>query len=154
MERCARLRRNASMNHLRPLVALLLVSACDQAERPAAPAPTVAKAPVPAPVKAAVPSLKGQWHVTTPATLDLTIGDGQATLSSGCLRRGFTSRQNGNQVTFTSSPAGSSNCGRTPSLAEETAFAALADANLAVFSKDGRDVTLSGFGGVLALERR
>lgn len=133
---------------------LFLMSACDQQEAPSAPAPTVA-APAPAPVvKAAVPSLKGQWRVTTPATLDLTVGDGQATLSSGCLRRGFTFRQDRNQVTFASAPAGSTNCGRSPSAAEETAFAALADTNLAVFSKDGSEVTLSGLGGILALERR
>jgi len=143
------------MNRTLLLIALLLVTACDRQEAPNAPAPTVAKAPAPAPVvKAAVPSLKGQWRVTTPTALDLTVGEGQATLSSGCLRRGFTFRQDRNQVAFTSSPAGSANCGRSPSVAEETAFAALADANLAVFGKDGRDVTLSGFGGMLSLERR
>ena len=74
-------------------------------------------------------------------------------MSSGCLRRGFTFRQDRNQIAFTSSPAGSSNCGRSPSAAEETAFAALADANLAVFGKDD-SVTLSGLGGMLALKRR
>ena len=154
MERCARLRRNASMIRTLPLVVLLLASACERQEAPAAPAPSVAEAPTPAPVvKAAVPSLKGEWRVATPATLDLTIGEGEATLASGCLRRGFTFRQNRSQVTFTSAPAGSSNCGRTPSAGEETAFAALADANLAVFGKDGR-VTLSGLGGLLTLERR
>ncbi len=143
------------MIRLPPIIAILLMSACDRQEAPAAPAPSEAEAPAPAPlVKAAVPSLKGQWRLTNPATLDLTVGDGDATLSSGCLRRGFTFRQDRNQIVFTSAPAGSSNCGRSPSVAEETAFAALADANLAVFSKDGREVTLSGFGGLLTLERR
>ena len=141
------------MTRILPLVALLLLSACNRQEAPAAPAPTKAKAPAPI-AKAAVPSLTGKWRVTAPAALDLTIGDGQATLSSGCLRRGFTYKQDRNQVAFTSSPSGSANCGRPPSAAEESAFAALADANLAVFGKDGRDANLSGFGGVLALERR
>lgn len=141
------------MNRILPPIALLLLSACDRQEAPAAPAPT--KATVAAPVvKAAVPSLDGQWRMSAPAALDLAIGDGQATLSSGCLRRGFTFRQDRNKVVFASAPAGSSNCGRTPSLAEETAFSALADANLAVFSKEGREVTLSGLGGLLNLERR
>ena len=58
-------------------------------------------------------------------------------MSSGCLRRGFTFAQDRNKVTFTSNPAGSSNCGRSPSAAEEAAFAALGDANLAVFGADG-----------------
>ena len=142
------------MNRILPLLALLLLSACDSQEAPA-PAPTAAKPPAPAPVvKAAVPSLKGQWRLTAPAPLDLSIGANQATLSSGCLRRGFTFRQDRNKVAFASAPAGSSNCGRTPSVAEETTFAALADENLAVFSKDGRDVSLSGVGGILTLERR
>ena len=140
------------MTRILPIVALFLLSACDRQEA-RAPAPTETKAPAPV-AKAAVPSLKGKWRVTAPAALDLTIGEGQATLSSGCLRRAFTFKQDRNQVAFTSSPSGSSNCGRPPSVAEETAFAALADANLAVFGKDGRDANLSGFGGVLALERR
>ena len=140
------------MNPPLPLVAMLLLSACDSQE---APAPPAAKAPAAAPaVKAAVPSLQGQWRVTTPAALDLTVGDGQATLSSGCLRRGFTFRQDRNQVAFAYAPAASNNCGRSPSAGEEAAFAALADANMAVFGKDGGDATLSGFGGTLALERR
>ena len=142
------------MNRTLSIVALLMVASCGQPDQPAAPAKeTVAAAPSPV-AKAAIPSLKGQWRMSTPAALDLTIGEGQATLSSGCLRRGFTFRQDGNQVAFASAPAGSSNCGRSPSLAEETAFAALADANLAVFATDGRKVMLSGLGGMLALERR
>ena len=135
------------------IAALLMVASCGQSDQPPAPAKETAVA-APAPViKVAVPSLEGRWRVSTPAALDLTIGQGQATLSSGCLRRGFTFRQDRNQVAFTSSPAGSSNCGRSPSAAEETAFAALADANLAVFGKDD-SVTLSGLGGMLALKRR
>ena len=143
------------MNRTLPLIALLLLSACERQEQPTA-APTTAETPAPAPVvKAAVPSLQGQWRVTSPTPLDLTIGDGTATLSSGCLRRGFTFRQDRNQISVASAPSGSSNCdGRSPSAAQENAFAALADANLAVFDADGRKVTLSGLGGILTIERR
>ena len=141
------------MTHILPIVALLLVSGCGQPDQPAASAKETVTAPAAPAAKAAIPSLEGKWRVAQPAALDLTIGKGTATLSSGCLRRGFTFRQDRNQVTFASSPGGSSNCGRSPSAAEETAFAALADANLAMFTKDGR-VTLSGYGGMLSLERR
>ncbi len=146
------------MNRILPLFALLLVTACDRQE-PAPPANAVAEAPPPPAAKAAVPSLKGDWRVVTVSgnpggSLALSVGDGQASMSAGCLRRGFTYTQDRNTVAFASAPAGSTNCGRSPSGAEEAAFAALGDANMAIFGKDGRDVTLSGFGGTLALERR
>ena len=134
-------------------LALLFLAACDQPQAPPTPAPTPTTAPVPV-AKAVVPSLEGKWRVTTPASLDLTIGKGFATLSSGCVRRGFTFRQDRNSVAFVSAPAGSSNCEKAPTAPEEAAFAALTDTNLAIFAKDGRTVTLSGLGGMLALERR
>lgn len=143
------------MNRTLPLIALLLVSACERQEQPAAPTAAEAPAPPPAPVvKAAVPSLEGKWRVTAPAALDLAISGGKATLSSGCTRRGFTFRQDRNAVVFTSAPSDSTNCGSPPSAADEAAFAALGDANLAVFDGDGRKATLTGLGGMLALERR
>lgn len=142
------------MKRILHLAALLLLAACSQPEQPAPPANEVAATPAAPAVKAAIPSLKGQWRVADSA-LDLTVGDGTATLSAGCLRRGFTFTQKGNQVTFASAPSGSANCGgQSPSVAQETAFAALADANTALFSKDGREVTLSGYGGILTAERR
>ena len=141
------------MNRFVPLLALTLLAACDRQESPAAP-PASAEAPAPAPAaKAVVPSLEGQWQLKAPATLVLTLRDDQATLASGCLRRGFTFTQDRNKVAFTSNPAGSSNCGRSPSAAEEAAFAALGDANLAVFGADGT-ATLSGIGGMIGLEPR
>ena len=136
-----------------PLIALVLVTACDTQEPAPAPAATESPAPAPA-AKAEVPSLKGQWRVTDSA-LDLTVADGTATLSAGCLRRGYTFTQKGNQVTFASAPSGSANCGgQSPSAAQEAAFSALSDANLAIFAKDGRSVTLSGLGGMVSAERR
>ena len=142
------------MTRILPIAALLLVVGCGQSDPQPAPAEQTAAAPAAPAAKKVVPSLAGRWRVAEPAPLDLTIGGGKATLSSGCLRRGYTFSQDRNRVTFTSSPGGSDNCGRTPSAAEEAAFAALADANLAVFSPDGGEATLSGLGGILTLERR
>ena len=143
------------MNRMIPLLALTLLAACDRQDPPAAPAPTAAApAPTAAKAKAPVQPLDGKWRLAEPAALDLVIGGGKATLSSGCLRRGYTFKQDRNQVAFNSSPAGSSNCGRSPSAAEEAAFAALADANLVLFGEDPGQVTLSGYGGTLAISRR
>ncbi|HEY0628842.1 MAG TPA: hypothetical protein VGD23_05885, partial [Sphingomicrobium sp.] len=112
--------------------------------------------------KAEVPSLEGSWQVTMidgaeakPLGMTATIGGGQASLSSGCFRRAWTYSQKGNMVDFTSSPSGSSNCGgRTPGNQEETAYAALDDVNIAIFSLQGKRADLSGTGGTLTLTRR
>ena len=143
------------MKHASILFALLLAAACDQQEQAATPAPNaVAEAPTPPAAKAPVPSLEGAWDVGD-AGMTLTLKGGKATMAAGCLRHGFTYKQNGNSVSFASDPAGSSNCGgQSPSAAQETAFAALTDANLAVFGKDGGAATLTGLGGTLSLERR
>ena len=146
------------MKHAVLLFAALLVAACNQQDQ-AAPAPNkVAEAPPPV-AKAPVPSLDGAWKVASASNdsgtgLTLTLGKGKATMAAGCLRRGFTYKQDRNQVSFASDPAGSSNCGSSPTAGQEAAFAVLTDANLAVFGKDGRDVTLTGYGGALTLERR
>ena len=138
-----------------PLLALLTVAACNQQEQAPAPAPNaVAEAPTPPAAKAPVPSLEGAWKVAG-ADMTLTLRDGKATMTAGCLRRGFTYKQAGNSVSFASDPSGSANCGgQSPSGAQETAFSALTDANLAVFGKDGAEATLTGLGGSLSLERR
>ncbi len=133
--------------------ALCPITACQQ-EKAAPPPPAVARQGAAPAAKAPVPSLKGQWQLLKPATLDFTIRDSTATLSSGCMRRGFTFAQKGNSVTFGSDPSGSINCGRPPTAAQENAFAALTDVNLALFSADGRKVTLSGLSGTLTMEHR
>ena len=146
------------MKHAVLLFAALLVAARNQQDQ-AAPAPNkVAEAPPPV-AKAPVPSLDGAWKVASAGNdsgtgLTLTLGKGKATMAAGCLRRGFTYKQDRNQVSFASDPAGSSNCGSSPTAGQEAAFAVLTDANLAVFGKDGREVTLTGYGGALTLERR
>ena len=147
------------MKHAILLFASLLVAACNQQDQ-AAPAPNkVAETPTPPVAKAPVPSLEGAWKVASAGSdsgtgLTLTLGKGKATMAAGCLRRGFTYKQDRNQVSFASDPAGSSNCGSSPTAGQEAAFAVLTDANLAVFGKDGREVTLTGYGGALILERR
>jgi len=142
------------MKHLLVCTALLL-AACNQQEEAPAPAPNaVADAPAPPVAKTPVPALEGSWKVAGGTGLTLTLGKGTASMAAGCMRRGFTFKQDRNQVVFDSAPARSANCGAPPSAAQEAAFAALDEANTAVFSKDGATVTMSGYGGTLTLERR
>ena len=141
---------------------LLFAAGCDRQEAAAPAANEVAnEASAAAPV--AVPSLEGSWAVTRvggvadAAALGMTaaISRNSVTLSTGCLRRAWTYTQKRNVVAFTASPGGSSNCGGgAPGAGAETAYAALTEANIAIFSKDGKEASLSGTGGTLTLERR
>ena len=149
------------MTRVVPLVLLALIASCNQQQPAAPPANDAAAVPAAPAAMPAVPSLKGNWRVTAiggqpvaGTAMAAAIGDSDASISAGCLRRGWTYTQDRNLVAFTGSPGGSSNCGRSPSAEEETAFGALGDANLAIFAKDGREATLSGTGGTLTLERR
>ena len=143
-----------------PTAALLVLAACGQEESQA---PRQANEVAEAQVPSEVPSLEGNWAVTRvggvldAAKLGMTaaITKDSVTLSTGCLRRAWTYSQNRNVVAFTASPGGSSNCGGgSPSAGAETAYAALTEANIAIFSKDGKEASLSGTGGSLTLERR
>lgn len=147
------------MKYFLPIFTLML-AACNQAEE--APAP-VQNEPAEAAAPAVdVPSLEGSWKVTmsegrdaSPMGMTASFAGGNAILSTGCFRRGWTYTQKRNAVTFTTSPSGSSNCGGSrPGAAEEGAFAALAESNIAIFAKEGKEATLSGTAGTLTLERR
>ena len=148
------------MRHTLPFVAILAVAACNQQDQAPTAAPNeVADAPAPPVAKAPIPKLKGAWNVARlggegDGPLTLTFRDGKATVAAGCLRRGFTFKQDRNLVVFDSDPSGSANCGAPPSAGQEATFAALDEANTAVFAKDGATVTLTGYGGTLTLERR
>ena len=147
------------MTRALPFAILIFVAACSQQDRPTAPNNERAAAPTTPVAKAAVPSLDGDWRVTAIAGQPVSgmaaaFADGRASISAGCLRRGWTYKQDRNLVAFTGAPGRSSNCGRSPSAEEETAFTAIGDANLAIFAKDGSEATLSGTGGTLTLERR
>lgn len=149
------------MIRILPIAALLLAASCRQEESPPEPTNETATAAEPA-AKAEVPSLEGSWQVTMiegieakPIGMTATIGGGRASLAMGCFRRAWTYSQKGNLVDFTSSPGGSSNCGgQTPGAQAETAYAALEDVNIAIFSSDGKRADLSGGAGNLTLERR
>jgi hypothetical protein len=147
------------MTRTLPLIAILLAAACNQQDQSSTAAPNaVAEAPKPPAAKAPVPALAGTWNVASVdgkggTALTLTVGGGTATMAAGCLRRGFTFKQDRNLVAFDSAPSGSANCGSPPSADQEAAFAALDDANTALFGKDGK-VTITGYGGTLSLEPR
>jgi hypothetical protein len=143
------------------LAALLLVTACGQHDDQPATANEGAGAPAaPAPADS-VPSLDGQWRVAAidgkPASEAMTasFAGGNASIASGCVRRGLTYTQNRNVVSFAEDPGGSANCeGRGTSAEHEAAYAALQGASIAIFGKQGGEANLSGTGGNLALERR
>jgi hypothetical protein len=140
--------------------ALLLLSACNQETTTKAPTNNVAADEPKA--AAEVPSLEGNWRVTMIEGKDVaglgmtaSFSGGQASLATGCLRRAWSYTQKRNVVSFKTNPGGSSNCGgQTPGGDEETAYAALDGANIAIFAKQGKEASLSGIGGNLTLERR
>ena len=141
------------------IVALALLTACNSETRVDQPANDAAAEEV-APA-AEVPLLAGDWRVTKIEGKDATglgmtasFSAGQASLTTGCIRRAWTYTQKRNIVSFKSNPAGSANCGGgTPSGDAETAYAALERANIAIFSKQGKEASLSGTGGNLTIER-
>ena len=143
-------------------LALLFLAACNsQQATPPEANEAASQAPQPS-APAAIPNLAGNWRVlnvdgnAAVGSLGMTasFGSGSATLATGCLKRAFTYTQDRNKVSFATSPSGSANCGRAPGADEEAAYAALEGANIAIFAGEGKQATLSGTGGVLALERR
>ena len=149
------------MTRTLPLAALLLIAACGQREESAAPPSNEAAAEASAPAAAEVPSLEGEWRVAMVEGRDVAklgmsaaLGGGKASISTGCLRRAWTYTQKRNVVSFAADPAGSSNCGQPPSGDEETAYAALNEANMVIFDQGGKEASLSGTGGTLTLQRR
>jgi hypothetical protein len=155
------------MIRLLPIFALLLVAACDKQGSEVAPATddvagvTASSASAAPSATAETPSLEGNWKVSKMGGRDVaglgmtaTLGQGKATFSTGCFRRAWTYTQNRNVVAFTAAPAGSSNCAGQPSADEEAAHSAISEANMAIFAKDGKEVSLSGSGGMMALQRR
>lgn len=142
------------------IAAMLMLAACQQQEAP--PSNEAAATQPAAPAPAAIPSLEGEWRVTmiggdpnaAGPGMTASFGDGMARLSTGCLRRAWTYSQKRNSLTFTSSPGGSSNCGGSPGPGEDAAYAAVDGANIGLFEDDGKQVTLSGTGGTITLERR
>jgi hypothetical protein len=146
-----------------PIAALLILASCGPSREPApAPANEFGSAAPAEAAKPAVPSLEGGWRVAMIGGSDArglgmtaSLKGGQASLATSCFRRAWSYTQQRNVVDFTASPGGSSNCGgQAPGAQEETAYAALDDANLVIFNKDGVEATLSGTGGTLTLERR
>ena len=142
------------------LAALLPIAACGQQDPAPPPANESAVAVEGPAVEKPAPTLEGQWTVAAldgrpvgaASAMTASFAGGRASISSGCLRRAWTYAQKKNVVTFSVDSGGSSNCGGT-SGEQETAFAALTAANIAIFNKDGSEASLSGTGGNLTLRR-
>jgi hypothetical protein len=143
------------------IAAILSIAACGQQEAASPPANEPAAAgEAPA---AETPALEGQWSVAAldgrpvgaASAMTASFAGGKASISSGCLRRAWTYTQKRNVVSFAADPGGSANCeGRGTTAEQETAYAALQEASIAIFSKDGSEANLSGTGGNLTLRRR
>ena len=151
------------MTRALPIAAALLIAACGQQDNKPVPQSnqSAEAAPVGPAAEVGAPSLEGDWRVAMIGSRDAAglgmtaaLSGGKAILSTGCLRRAWTYTQNRNVVAFTAMPGESSNCGRSPSGDEEAAYAAIADANMAIFDEDGKEASLSGTGGTLTLQRR
>ena len=138
-------------------LALLLAAGCGQQDAPAPQANQAAEAPK---AEASVPVLEGEWQVVSidgkplAAAMTASFTGGKARLASGCLRRAWNYSQKRNTVSFTPDPGGSANCGGGTSGEQESAYAALEQANIVIFNKDGAEASLSGTGGNLSLQRR
>jgi len=146
---------------LLPFAAALLIAACGQQDSGPPPQSKQAAASAIAEAAAAVPSIEGDWRVAMIGSRDASelgmsaaLSGGKAIISTGCLRRAWSYTQDRNVVIFTAMPGESSNCGRSPSGDEEAAYAAITDANMAIFGKEGKEASLSGTGGTLTLQRR
>lgn len=149
------------MRHTPTLIVLLLMSACTQQESAQAPTNDAVNVAEPA-TEASVPSLDGEWlvaavdgnPVAASSAMTASFGKGEARILAGCSRRAWTYTQKRNVVTFTANPSGSANCSAGTSAEQEAAFAALEQASIAIFAKDGTEASLSGGGGNLTLQRR
>ena len=152
------------MHRTLTIAALLFVAGCSQQDQPGTPSnesneAAATKAPA---AQQAVPTLEGQWTVAAidgapigaASAMTASFAGGKAIISSGCLRRGWTYRQERNVVSFTNDPGSSANCGGGPSGVQESAYIALEKASIAIFNKDGAEASLSGAGGNLTLKRR
>ena len=149
------------MHRTLTIAALLFAAACSQQNQPAA-SSNESNEVAEAPAEKAVPKLEGQWAVAAidgapigaASAMTASFAAGKAIISSGCLRRGWTYKQDRNVVSFANDPGSSANCGGGPSGEQESAYIALEKASIAIFNKDGAEASLSGAGGNLTLKRR
>ena len=147
---------------------LVLVSACGQgAEQPQAnsagnAAANQAAANAAQPAAAAVPSLVGEWTITSingrapdqiwPMVARVTADS--FTIQSECRRMAWTFRQDRNVIQLAPDPGSSTDCARVRSPAELMIEKPVGLANIAMFGSDGREVELTGPGGRVTMTRR
>ena len=143
---------------------ILLLAACGQpAEQPAANQPAnETEATAAEPEAAAVPSLQGEWAITEIKgdapdqiwPMVARIGADSFVIQSECRRMAWGFRQDRNIVQLTPDPGSSAECARPRSPAEQLVEKPVSLANIAMFSKEGREVELSGPGGRVIMTRR
>ncbi len=148
------------MTRILTIAAVLLALGCARQEADAPAAEENAAAPSAPAAAEVVPTLEGRWRAAAidgkpvAGAMTASFAGGKASISSGCFRRAWDYTQKRNMVAFTTSPGGSSNCGgQAPGTDEESAYAVIDGANIAVFGKGGKEATLSGTGGTLTLAR-
>ena len=145
------------------IAALLLVAGCGHQDDSSPASHNGAKsAPAAESEKPAVPALNGEWQlakirgrpVEPGSAMVASFQGSKVRVTASCNRRAWTFTQNRNIVSFAADPDGSGNCERSTTVGQESAFQAIDRATIAIFDKDGRELTLSGDGGSVALERR
>lgn len=145
----------------RPTVPLLLLlAACSPAaEQPAANQSEAAAAAGPNEAEA-VPSLAGEWIVTSLNGKPLdqifemtaTAAGNRLTLNSDCVALIWSYTQDRNVVAFTDHSTRECVRGRTAN--EVQVEKAIGAANIALFANEGAEVQLSGSGGTVTMTRR
>ena len=109
---------------------------------------------------AEVPSLAGEWSVTALGgqplqqvfSMTASFTDDRMTVRSECMTFLWSYTQDRNIVRF--EPVSAGRCGRNQTNDENEVERAIKGANIALFTREGQEVRLSGNGGTATLTRR
>ena len=140
------------------MIAALCVAGCSPAANE--PAANQAEPSAAEERPAEVPSLTGEWSVTALGGQPLkqvfpmtaSFSDDKMTVRSECVTFVWSYTQDRNIVAF--KPLSTKRCARNQTTNENEMERAMKGANIALFSRDGNEVQLSGNGGTATLTRR
>ena len=146
------------MKRLMMLAALCVASCSPPDSQPVANEANSAAASVEKP--AVVPSLAGEWSVTALGGQPLqqvfpmtaSFNDDRMTVRSECMTFVWSYTQDRNIVGF--EPVSAGRCGRNQTTYENEIERAIKVSNIALFTREGQEVRLSGNGGTATLTRR